>query len=242
MPRFVRGTESRARELALLGRPREALAALKDSRSEHGDWIRAYVAAATGDMADALARAERLAEEARRVEIRVAAALTTASVLRQLGRHREAMRFDRTALEHARTPSERTHAIVGLAADAVGTGRAGACGRLLADASNVVPADDWRAQVRLDWVRAEHALLTGRPAHGVSPARAALRIARDAGASRHIAKSQLFLGVCLTEAGMLVAGARALREARDGARACDAAPIAQVARDMLGRVRIRAAG
>ena len=233
----------RAAGFALHGRFTDAERALSRARrSEEAAWVRAYIAASRGDFAKARALALPLATRARDRTIRVSAALTLGSVLRQTGKHRDALAFDRAALAAAQTDSQRAHALIGLAADAIGLGRAAACARRLAEAASVTPASDWRAQVRLDWVRTEHALATGRARAALLPARRALRRARREDAVRHIAKSHLFLGVALAEAGEERAAEREMNAALRGARACGAAPVADVARAMLARSPVRSAG
>lgn len=227
----------RAVSLALAGRLDAALAAIPRGSGDAGRWVRAYVAAARGRFTPAAAIAEGLARSAADPSVRVAASVTLGSVLRQTGRHREAVPWDRRALRLARTPSERAHAFVGLAADAVGVGDAERCGARLAEASRAAPRDDWRARVRLDWVRTEHALLRGRPRLAAGAASRALDRSRAARARRHEAKSLLFLGVALAESGDPRARALLARAERLAA-AIGARPIAVVARDVgrrLGR-------
>ena len=231
----------RALGLALHGRFDDAERALfRSRRSEEAAWVHAYIAAARGEFARARAQASPLATGARTRSIRVAAGLTLASVLRQKGKHRAARPYDRAALAAARTDAERAHALIGLAADAIGLGRAAVCAARLAEAAAVAPAGDWRVQVRLDWVRTEHALATGRPRAALPPARRALRRARREDAVRHVAKSHLFLGAALAESGDRGAALREMNAALRRARACGAAPLADVARAMLARaVRAR---
>ena len=232
----------RAAGLAMHGRFEDAERALARARSDQAHWVMAYIAACRGDFIEARALVEPLATGARARAIRVASGLTLGSVLRQTGKHRAALPFDRAALASARTDAERAHALIGLAADAIGVGRAAVCGRRLAEAAAVAPIEDWRAQVRLDWVRTEHALATGRPNEALMPARRALRRARAEKARRHVAKSQLFLGVALAESGKQHAAERELNAALRGARACGAAPIADVARAMRARSRLATTG
>jgi tetratricopeptide (TPR) repeat protein len=233
----------RAAGFALHGRFAEAERALAPvRRSEEASWVHAYIAAARGEFPNARAIAQPLATGARARSVRVAASLTLASVLRQTGKHRAARPYDRAALAAAHADTERAHALIGLAADAIGLGRPALCARRLAEAAVVAPAGDWRAQVRLDWVRTEHALATRRPRAALVPARRALRRARSENAVRHIAKAHLFLGVALAEAGDKSAAAREMNAALREARACGAAPVATVARAMLARALLAGAG
>jgi tetratricopeptide (TPR) repeat protein len=233
----------RATGFALHGRFADAERALsRASSSDEDAWVRAYIAAARGEFANARALAQPLATGARARSIRVASALTLGSILRQTGKHRAALPYDRSALAAARSDAERAHALIGLAADAIGLGRAAVCARRLAEAAVGAPAGDWRVRVRLDWVRTEHAVATGRPRAALLPARRALRRAGEEDAVRHVAKSHLFLGVALAMSGNHRAGERELNAALRCARACGAAPVADVARAMLARGTVGVAG
>ena len=132
------------------------------------------------------------------------ASATVASVHRQLGRHAVAQGYDERALEGSDGAGEAGFdALLGLAADAVGLGDAGAASTRLAEAAALAGgrAEWWRQRVRLGWVRAEVALLEGRPEDAVSAATEAVDLAEHSGAPRHVAKGLLFLGVAQLEAG-----------------------------------------
>jgi hypothetical protein len=192
------------------------------------------VACARGEFTRAIALAEPLARRAADRSVRVSASLTLASALRQTDRHRLARPHDERALRLATDKAERAHALIGLAADAVGVGDRPACERRLRQAAEAAPRGDWRVWVRLYWVRAEHALLADDPRHAARWAALALARAKRAGAARHVAKSLLFLGVALDAAG----DARARRPLTEAARAAarlGAEPIAAVAHDVLAR-------
>ena len=143
------------------------------------------------------------------------AAVTLAAHRRQLGGHTAARGLDGMGLrlasaapdgpvDHEGTDARaaRIDALVGLAADAVGTGAVGQAQRLLdaaADAARDHPA--WRPAVRLGWVRAELALLRGDAAVAVAPATAALELAAAGGSLRHVLKSRIVLAVARVVAG-----------------------------------------
>jgi hypothetical protein len=239
--RASRDAVARATDLAFRGRFDAALEALPGTSSEESTWVRAYVAASRGELARALRLAGPLAASARARAVRVAASITAASVLRQRGMHAAAERWDRQALEKSKTELERAHALIGLAADAIGRGRSATCARRL-DHAEALAVDDWRARVRLDWVRVEHALTTARAHHGLEPGRRAVACSRDADARRHLAKSRLFYGVALADAGFPQAARRELRLAMSGATACGAARVARIARDVLAQKGFAAAG
>ncbi|TML79152.1 MAG: hypothetical protein E6G04_06525 [Actinobacteria bacterium] len=233
---------ARATELAFGGRFTEALETLGSATSEHAQWVRAYVASSRGEFARARALAAPLAELAHARAVRVAAGITLGSVLRQTARHARAEAWDQWALDQARTDAERAHALIGLAADAIGRHRVSSCDARLAEADAIGVAADWRAQVRLDWVRVERALTIGRPRDGLRPGKRGVRIARGADARRHVAKSRLFYGVALVDAGFLAAARRELTAALRGAQACGAGRVARVAHTVLEQKAIQAAG
>jgi hypothetical protein len=142
-------------------------------------------------------------------------AVTLASHRRQLGGHAAARRLDATGLRIAAAAppgppdvegtdalAARVDALVGLAADAIGTGAVEQAQRLLdiaAEALRGHPA--WRPAVRLGWVRAELALLRGDAAAAVEPARAALELAAAGGSVRHVLKSRIVHAVARAVAG-----------------------------------------
>jgi len=233
----------RAADLALHGRFVDAERVLsRAGSSDEATWVQAYIAASRGDFVKARALAGALSADARARSVRVASALTLGSVLRQMGKHRAALPFDRAALAAAHTDAERAHSLIGLGADAIGLGQAAACACRLSEAGALAPAGDWRVQVRLDWVRTEHALAIGRPRAALLPAgRALVRACRE-NALRHTAKSHLFLAVALGEAGHERASERQMNAALRGARACGAAPVGDVARAMWGKCPAGVAG
>ncbi|MEU4764784.1 hypothetical protein AB0H12_16150 [Actinosynnema sp. NPDC023794] len=132
------------------------------------------------------------------------AASTLASHRRQLGGHAAARVLDGRALAMApggddRDPDDvdpagaRADALLGLAADAIGAGRLGEARRLHAG----VEPRGWRSRVRHQWLAAEIALAGGHAEQAVHPAEVAAATAREAGATRHILKSDLVLGAAL---------------------------------------------
>lgn len=99
-----------------------------------------------------------------------------------------------------RSTVARADAALGLAADAVAAGEPrGAVAVLLGTASDLAAdAGGWRVSTRLEWVRAEAALLCGDDA--LVPAEAAARICRGRSV-RHAVKSRLIRAVALLAAG-----------------------------------------
>ena len=146
------------------------------------------------------------------------AAVTRASHLRQMGGHTAARPYDALGLRMASSvvpahdrapdpdgtgaPAARVDALVGLAADAVGLGDAATAHRLLDAAEDAARAvTSWRPQVRRGWVRAELALVEGRPGVAVGPAAAGLAAATAGGSARHVLKSRIVLTVARAAAG-----------------------------------------
>jgi hypothetical protein len=98
----------------------------------------------------------------------------------------------------------RIDALVGLAADAVGLGDPAGAERLLAAAEPALATHpSWRPTTRAGWVRAELALVCGRPAEAVAPAEAALVAAGRGGSRRHVLKSRIVLAVARSAAGVI---------------------------------------
>src|SRR3954451_11381187 len=91
------------------------------------------------------------------------AAATIASVHRQLGRHSVARDYDERGLALADGGEAGFDCRLGLAADAGGLAEVDAANEHLEEAAALAAdhKDWWRQQVRLDWVRAEVALLEG---------------------------------------------------------------------------------
>jgi hypothetical protein len=151
-----------------------------------------------------------VAGEATAPELRLFGALaaaTVASVHRQLGRHTTAWDFDALGLTAADAIPGLDEAVfdcrLGLAADAVGLGEGDIAATELGVAAGIVEAhpDWWRQRVRLDWVRAEIALLEENPAAAQEAASEAIDRAELAKAPRHVAKGLLFLGVAQAQSG-----------------------------------------
>lgn len=159
------------------------------------------------------------------------------SIRRQLGRHAEARELDERGLALADSTGEAAFAcLLGLAADAVGLNdaktaheKADAAEALLPDR----PTEWWRQRVRLDWVRAEIALLEEDPETAVDAAEAAVERAERARAPRHVAKGLLFQGVSQIQNGDLD-GAAALRRAATLAESLGALPLVWPSRAVLG--------
>ncbi len=165
------------------------------------------------------------------------AAATAASVQRGLGRHAEARELDTQGLSYATGMNEPLFdCTLGLASDAVGLGDLAEARERLSAAADLVRGrtdESWRQRVRLDWARAEVALLGEDPAEAATASLAAVDRAEGARAPRHVAKGLLFLGVSQVQAGGSEAIAT-LRRAATLAEGVGALPVAWQARALLG--------
>ncbi len=165
------------------------------------------------------------------------AAATVASVHRQLGRHTAARETDLRGLSLTDGVGEAAFDCrLGLAADAVGLGDVASATAELAEAASLVPGRDdwWRQRVRLDWVRAEVALLEGNTAQAVESAEAAVAGAEEARAPRHVAKGLLFLGVAQLHTGNPETATGTLRRAATLAEGLATLPLVWPSRALLG--------
>ncbi len=159
------------------------------------------------------------------------------SIRRQLGRHTEARELDQRGLALTEGTGEAAFAcLLGLAADAVGLGEVAVAHENADQAEALLPdrpTEWWRQRVRLDWVRAEIALLEEDPETAVDAAEAAVERAERSRAPRHVAKSLLFQGVAQIQNGDLE-GAAALRRAATLAEGLGALPLVWPSRALLG--------
>jgi hypothetical protein len=165
------------------------------------------------------------------------AAATAASVHRGLGRHPAAEMLDQRGLALAGGQAEAEFdARLGLASDAVGQQDLDAARASYARAEALVAAHDdgwWRQRVRLEWARAEIALLADDPDEAGIAAAASVEQAERARAPRHVAKGLLFQGVAEVSGGHPEAPAT-LRRAATLAEGLSALPVAWQARALLG--------
>ncbi len=168
-------------------------------------WLRAVAAGGQGRYAAAAADLDAVMRRGRGPLLSLAHS-TRASFLRQLGWHRLARVADGKAwalVAHRPDAAEaRADALVGLAADALGIGRFGVAQRLLDSATldtenSGVP----RQRVRLAWVSAELAMVSGRGAESVAHAERARELVGDLGSPRHAVKTDVVYSAALCSAG-----------------------------------------
>ena len=210
-----------------------------DAEAAAAGWLLGVCLSSAGRYGPALTVLEPLVARSEGPEVRLLGALaaaTVASVHRQLGRHSVAQGYDEGALEASDGAGEAGFdALLGLAADAVGLGDGQVAAQRLAEAGHLADGrpEWWRQQVRLDWVRAEVALLEDRPEDAVGLAHAAVELAEHSGAPRHVAKGLLFQGVAQVEAGRPDEAAGTLRRAALLAESLGTVPLLWPVRAML---------
>ncbi|MEI7779531.1 MAG: hypothetical protein WCJ42_08875 [Actinomycetes bacterium] len=167
------------------------------------------------------------------------AAAASAAAYRALGQHQLARSLDEEALGLSFGVAAAVFdARLGLASDAIGLGDPPAATEQLELASELAAArpDWWRQRVRLDWTRAELGIWQGRAGEALGFATAAVKLAEQSGAPRHVAKSLLFVGVSHVLEGDVQTATVALRRAGRLAENVGALPVVWPARALLGRL------
>ncbi len=162
---------------------------------------------------------------------------TIASIQRQLGRHAVAREADLAALSLTAGSGEAAFdALLGLASDAIGLDEDDEAAARLQQAERALPGrgdEWWRQLVRLDWTRAELALLEGSPEDAAVHAAAAVKRAENGRAPRHVAKGLLLLGIAQVSGGLPEA-ATTLRRSATFAESLGVLPLVWPARALLG--------
>jgi hypothetical protein len=170
-------------------------------------WLRAVAAGGQGRYGSARCDLEALVRTAPAGRLASLAHSTQGSLLRQLGWHMLARRWDGRALALAGgDPEAGADALIGLAADALGEGRFAAAAALLSRAKPVcAAAPAQRLALRRGWVTAELAMATGAGVTAVRHAEVAVQLAASAvggaGSARHRVKSEMVLAAALCSAG-----------------------------------------
>jgi hypothetical protein len=189
-------------------------------------WLRAVAAGGQGRYGSAFNDLATLLRSAPPDRLASLAHSTHGSFLRQLGWHTLARGCDGRALALAGAdPEARADALIGLAADALGSGRLAASATLLTRSDRILaPAPLHRLSVRRAWVAAELAMASGDGATAVRHAEAAVELAAAPGhqqvSARHVAKSEMVLAAALCSAGAV-----------DRAR-----PVGEAALELTGRL------
>lgn len=213
------------------------------ARGARAAWLTGICRTAIGLYGQALAGLTAVAsDEVLDPDLRSLPASAVATVQRQLGRPGEARAWDESALALAAGDVEATcEAWLGLAGDAVGLGDGEAAVAALSQVEQVAAGRPlwWRQRIRVEWVRAEIALLREEPGQARAAAERALDLAEDASAPRHVAKSLLFDGVAATAQGHPAAAIDLLSRAAVLAEGLGARPLIWPSRAMLGALQER---
>jgi hypothetical protein len=223
----------------------ELLSAALDEAVKAGDraaagrarWLLGVAEQGAGRCGAALRLLHAAWAEAKAAPLGVHVAASLAETYRQLGEHANARTWDQRALDLA-DGEAIVWPLLGLAADAVGAGDAGEAGRRLATAEPLAADGEWQAEVRTGWVAAELALLEARPGDAAEAAAGALAAAERAGAAPYVARSLLFQGGALAQAGDPEASAT-LARAAGLAELLGVLPVAWRARALLGALLSR---
>jgi hypothetical protein len=188
---------------------------LPAATTPHDLWLRAVVAGGQGRYSSALADLAAVRRGPGGPVVSLAHS-TRASFLRQLGWHDRARAFDGLASALAGPNREAGgDALIGLAADALGTGRFAASERALHRATDLIDEAPVRLRVRLAWVSAELAMARGQGAAAVDHAETARTAAAAFGSARHTLKSDVVLAAALCCAGDLDGSRRVADSALD---------------------------
>ena len=133
---------------------------LPQASTPHDLWLRAVVAGGQGRYGSAMADLDGVLRLQRGGPLVSLAHSTRASLLRQLGWHDRARRWDGRAMTLAGSNAEAgADALIGLAADALGVGRFAASATALGRAGELLTGSTRpRLPVRLAWVSAELAM------------------------------------------------------------------------------------
>jgi hypothetical protein len=172
----------------------------------HELWLRAVAAGGQGRYASATADLAALRRDAGAGPLASLAHSTQASFLRQLGGHSAARPWDGRALALADGDTEATvDALLGLAADALGSGRFAASAALLDRAGTTldavpVPA---RLPLRWQWVATELAMARGEGGEAVGHAERAVELADRQPSARHRVKTQVVYAAAQCCAGRI---------------------------------------
>lgn len=181
-------------------------------------WLRAVAAGGQGRYGAARADLAELLRREPAGRLASLALSTHASFLRQTGWHALARGWDGRAWAlSGGDPECAIDALVGLAADALGVGRFSASAALLERAEDLhrhAEAQPARLAIRLAWVRAELAMVTGDGPAAVTHARRGVELAEAAlpDLRRHRVKSEVVLAAALCCSGDLD-GARRVADA-----------------------------
>ncbi|MGH3725323.1 MAG: hypothetical protein ACRDUS_14530 [Mycobacterium sp.] len=191
--------------------PRPATWPLSPASTREDAWLRGVALGGAGRYAAAHAELDALVSGPpdRLVSLALSA---RASLVRQLGWHVHARGLDGRALAVAGADAEaRADALIGLAADALGLARFPLAHALLEQAESMSAHGDtrwpWRLPLRLAWVHAELAMVSGEGPRSLRYARTAEQLVADVPSVRHQVKTAMVLAAALSSAGQFAESA-----------------------------------
>ena len=201
-------------------------------------WLRAVSAGGQGRYAAANAELDALDRDPRTGSLASLVLSTRASFRRQLGDHHGARRWDGRAWAVAGSDVEAgVDALVGLAADALGVGRFPVSHRLLRRAADLLGSGEaGRLPVRLAWVNAELAMVSGDGSASVEHAQRAAELAAGFGSVRHVVKSQVVLAAAWCSAGEFELSRQVADAALDDAERSGLMPLGWALTCLLGDI------
>ncbi|GAA1455834.1 hypothetical protein [Williamsia maris] len=223
------------------------------TRAAYGDasvdsWMRAVAAGARGHYAAASAELDHLCASTTGRTVRSLASSTRASHLRQAGRHAAARRYDGEALwwsaggvADTMTRAATLDALIGLAADSLGTAHFDLADRLLARcAGPLALVDDdegwiWSGRLRLRhlWVRTESALYRGDAHRARETMADREELLRACPSVRHRIKTELIAAATSAATGDTGEATRAATDCAEAARTHDQLPLEWAATALL---------
>ena len=211
-------------------------------------WLRAVASGARGRYAAASAELDRVCASTAEPTVRSLASSTRASHLRQAGRHAAARRHDGEALWWATDgPPEMVRraatldALIGLAADGLGTGRFDLADRLLTRCEDSLSRLDdgqpwlWTGRLRLRhlWVRTETALYRGDAERARDHMLGRADLIAACPSVRHRIKTDLIAAATSAATGDTADAARVATDCVEAARAHGQLPLEWAATTLL---------
>jgi hypothetical protein len=182
---------------------------LPSAQTPHELWLRAVAAGGQGRYGSAHADLAALRRRVAAGSLASLAHSTCGSLLRQLGGHADAQRWDGWGLALAGDGAEATEAavdaLIGLSADALGLRRFAVSAALLERARALLdePGLPDRLALRWQWVAAERAMVRGEGAAAVRHADHAAELAAGSRSARHRAKTAVVRAAALCSAGQV---------------------------------------
>jgi len=249
LPQVTTALITQGERMAFHGRPSDGIGPLRTAVElcraaqdqegvERATWLLGVCHASVGEYKFAMQELVPigvLADQGKRAsKWTVLASTTMGSVYRQQQSYQRATHCDQRALAGCDSDT-RFDALIGLASDSVGEGKADAAEEFW-ESSHDVSHDEWRQVVRLAWVEAEISLMRDDPARAAAVSSAAAQVCAEANAPRHRAKSLLFAGVAMADLGDVSTADSFLSESIKLSKDLEAVPLLGPATDALARL------